>query len=56
MFATNYLVVNSIAALKELGFKVPERMAVESFDANTNLALFSLSISVTAKPLQNIAE
>ncbi|MGF7230421.1 LacI family DNA-binding transcriptional regulator [Arachidicoccus sp.] len=56
LFATNYLAVNGIAALKELDFKVPEKIAVASFDDNTNFALFSPSISVTAQPVQDIAE
>ncbi|AYD47730.1 LacI family DNA-binding transcriptional regulator [Arachidicoccus soli] len=56
LFATNYLAVNGIAALKELDFKVPEKIAVASFDDNTNFALFSPSISVSAQPVQDIAE
>ena len=54
-FATNYLGVHGIEALKQLGKSMPEDLAVVSFDDNDLFRLFTPSITVASQPLKQIA-
>lgn len=54
-FATNYLGVHGLEALREEGVSIPEDMAVVSFDDNDLFRLYSPSITVAAQPIERIA-
>jgi LacI family transcriptional regulator len=54
-FATNYLGVFGIEALKKVKIKIPYDMAVVSFDDNDLFRLFTPSITVAAQPIREIA-
>lgn len=54
-FATNYLAVNGLKALREMRLKVPEDIAVIGFDDNTHFNLFTPSITAVAQPISEIA-
>lgn len=54
-FATNYLGVSGIEALKQMGKSIPEDLAVVSFDDNDLFRLFTPSITVAAQPITAIA-
>ena len=54
-FATNYLGVYGIEALKKVKIKIPYDMAVVSFDDNDLFRLFTPSITVAAQPIREIA-
>ena len=54
-FATNYLGVHGIEALKQKGKSMPHDLAVVSFDDNDLFRLFTPSITVASQPLKQIA-
>lgn len=54
-FATNYLGVHGLEALKALGISIPDQMAVVSFDDNDLFRLYSPSVTVAAQPIEKIA-
>jgi len=54
-FATNYLGVLGIEALQQRNLKIPEDIAVVSFDDNDLFRLFTPSITVAAQPIKEIA-
>jgi LacI family transcriptional regulator len=54
-FATNYLGVHGIEALKQLGKSIPDDLAVVSFDDNDLFRLFTPSITVASQPISQIA-
>lgn len=54
-FATNYLGVLGIEALKKVKIKIPYDIAVVSFDDNDLFRLFTPSITVAAQPIHEIA-
>ena len=54
-FATNYLGVFGIEALKKVKIKIPYDIAVVSFDDNDLFRLFTPSITVAAQPIREIA-
>jgi LacI family transcriptional regulator len=54
-FATNYLGVHGIEALKQLEKSMPDDLAVVSFDDNDLFRLFTPSITVASQPLKQIA-
>lgn len=56
LFATNYLAIGGLHAIKELGIHIPNEMGVVGFDDNTNFSLFSPSISAVAQPVKGIAD
>jgi LacI family transcriptional regulator len=53
-FATNYLGVHGIEALKQVGKSMPDDLAVVSFDDNDLFRLFTPSITVASQPLRQI--
>ncbi|MEO6730691.1 MAG: substrate-binding domain-containing protein [Ferruginibacter sp.] len=56
LFATNYLAISGLMAIKELAISIPQEMGMVGFDDNTHFALFSPSISAVAQPVQEISE
>ncbi len=56
LFATNYLTVAGLKALRELNLQVPANIGVASFDDNTLFALLSPSITAIAQPVHAISE
>lgn len=56
IFATNYLAINGLKAIRDLGLAIPENIAVIGFDDNTHFNLFSPSITAVAQPIEEIAQ
>jgi LacI family transcriptional regulator len=56
LFATNYLGVSGLEALGRLGRRIPEQIAVVSFDDNDLFRLYSPPITVVAQPMEALAE
>lgn len=56
VFATNYLGVSGLRAIKELGLKIPEHIAVLVFDDNDLFELHTPSISSIAQPIKEISD
>jgi LacI family transcriptional regulator len=55
-FLTNYLGVLGIEAIKKLGIKVPEQLAVLCFDDNDIFRLYTPTISVIRQPIEAIGQ
>ena len=56
LFATNYLALGGIDAIKKLGMKVPENLAVIGFDDDPTFELLQPTITAVAQPVQQISE
>jgi len=56
LFATNYLAISGLEAIKQLGLSIPNDMAVIGFDDNTHFSLFSPSITAVAQPIREISD
>jgi LacI family transcriptional regulator len=56
LFSTNYLAVRGLEALQQLGRRVPQDIAVVTFDDNDLFRLYSPPITVVAQPLEALAE
>ncbi|MFL9482917.1 LacI family DNA-binding transcriptional regulator [Chitinophagaceae bacterium LWZ2-11] len=56
LFATNYLAIAGLRALKDLGLTVPDNVGVIGFDDNTHFALFTPSITAVAQPVEEISK
>ncbi|MEO6547189.1 MAG: LacI family DNA-binding transcriptional regulator [Ferruginibacter sp.] len=56
IFATNYLSVNGIKAINDMGITIPDDIAVVGFDDNTHFNLFTPSITAVAQPIREISE
>ncbi|HEX6426696.1 MAG TPA: LacI family DNA-binding transcriptional regulator [Niastella sp.] len=56
IFATNYLAINGLQAIRDLGLVIPDDIAVIGFDDNTHFNLFTPSITAVAQPIEEIAE
>ncbi|MDB5248114.1 MAG: LacI family transcriptional regulator [Segetibacter sp.] len=56
LFGTNYLASNGLEAINALQIKVPEDIAVISFDDSPIFRLISPTITAVAQPIENIAE
>ncbi|MHA4812169.1 LacI family DNA-binding transcriptional regulator [Flavitalea flava] len=54
-FATNYLAISGLKAVKELNLDIPGDVALVGFDDNTHFNLFAPSITSVAQPIDNIA-
>jgi LacI family transcriptional regulator len=55
-FLTNYLGVLGIEAIKKLGIKVPEQLAILCFDDNDIFRLYTPTISVIRQPVEEIGQ
>jgi LacI family transcriptional regulator len=56
IFATNYLAINGLKAIRSLGLSIPDDIAVVGFDDNTHFYLFTPSITAVAQPIEEISE
>ena len=56
LFATNYLAISGLEAIKQLDLSIPDDIAVIGFDDNTHFSLFSPSITAVAQPTREISE
>ncbi|MFC0771636.1 LacI family DNA-binding transcriptional regulator [Terrimonas alba] len=56
IFATNYLAINGLKAIRNLGLSIPDDVAVVGFDDNTHFYLFTPSITAVAQPVEEISE
>lgn len=56
LFATNYLAIDGLEAIDDLGLSIPGDVGVIGFDDNTHFSLFSPSITAVAQPVQAISE
>jgi LacI family transcriptional regulator len=56
IFATNYLAINGLKAIRNLKLSIPDDMAVVGFDDNTHFYLFTPSVTAVAQPIEEIAE
>jgi LacI family transcriptional regulator len=56
IFATNYLAISGLEAIKQLQLSIPDDIAVIGFDDNTHFSLFSPSITAVAQPVKEISE
>jgi LacI family transcriptional regulator len=55
-FATNYLGVNGLDALKRLQLKIPDDIAVISFDDHDLFRLYSPSVTVVGQPIEEMSK
>jgi LacI family transcriptional regulator len=55
LFATNYLTVYGLQAIHSLQLRIPEDVAVVSFDDNTLFKLHTPSITAVAQPMKEIS-
>ena len=56
VFATNYLAINGLKAISNLGLRIPDDIGVVGFDDNTHFSLFTPSITAVAQPIDEISE
>ena len=55
LFATNYLAIAGLQALKDLNLSIPGNIAVIGFDDNTHFSLFSPSVTAVAQPVEEMS-
>ncbi len=55
-FATNYLGISGLRAIKELQLSIPGNLAVISFDDHTIFELYTPTITAIAQPIEAMAE
>lgn len=55
VFATNYLAISGLSAIRDLGLRIPTDIGMVGFDDNTHFALFSPSITAIAQPIEEIS-
>lgn len=56
LFATNYLAISGLMAIRELGMDIPQEMGVIGFDDNSHFEVFSPSVTAVAQPVLDISE
>lgn len=56
IFATNYLAINGLKAIRDLDLSIPDDIAVVGFDDNTYFYLFTPSVTAVAQPIEEISE
>jgi len=56
LFATNYLAISGLEAIRILKLAIPGDIAVIGFDDNTHFALFSPAITAVAQPVREMSE
>ena len=55
LFATNYLAIAGLEAIKDSGLIAGKDIGVVGFDDNNNFSLFTPSITAIAQPVDHIA-
>lgn len=56
VFGTNYLGISGLEAISELNLKVPDDLAIVSFDDNDLFRIHKPSITAVAQPIEEIAQ
>ena len=56
LFSTNYLSVYGLEAISRLGLRIPEDIAIVSFDDSDLFRLYSPTITVIAQPMEVMAD
>ncbi|HYG37476.1 MAG TPA: substrate-binding domain-containing protein [Cytophagales bacterium] len=56
VFGTNYLGISGLEAINKLGLKIPEDLAIISFDDHDLFRIHKPGISVIAQPMEEIAQ
>jgi len=56
VFGTNYLGISGLEAISHLGLKIPEDLAVVSFDDHDLFRIHKPDITVVAQPIEEIAQ
>lgn len=56
IFSTNYLAINGLKAIRNLGLAIPDDIGIVGFDDNTHFHLFTPSITAVAQPVEEISE
>ncbi len=56
LFATNYLALGGLDAIKQLNLKVPEQLAVVVFDDDPIFQLLTPSVTAVAQPVMQMSE
>jgi LacI family transcriptional regulator len=56
IFATNYLAISGLVAIRQLGLQIPGQIGVVAFDEHDIYPLFSPAITAIAQPVEEIAE
>jgi LacI family transcriptional regulator len=56
IFATNYLAIGGLEAIKRLGLQIPRQLGLVAFDEHDLYPLYSPSVSAIAQPIEEIAE
>ncbi|WP_134092086.1 LacI family DNA-binding transcriptional regulator [Olivibacter sp. XZL3] len=54
-FATNYLCISGLEAIRELGLKIPEQIGIVVFDEHDLFRLFTPSITSIVQPLEQLS-
>jgi LacI family transcriptional regulator len=55
-FATNYLAFSGVKALNQLGYRIPEDMAIIAFDDHQVFDFYSPTITAVAQPISELAK
>ena len=56
MFATNYLAIGGLEAIRKLGLRIPDQLAVVAFDEHDIYPLYAPPITAIVQPVSTIAE
>jgi LacI family transcriptional regulator len=56
LFATNYLSISGLEAIRILKIKIPNDMAIIGFDDNTHFSLFTPTVTAIAQPVRELSE
>lgn len=56
LFATNYLSINGLEAIRTLKIKIPDNMAIIGFDDNAHFPLFTPTVTAIAQPIRELSE
>lgn len=54
-FATNYLCISGLEAIREIGKKIPDEIGIIAFDEHDLFRLFSPSITAIVQPLEQLS-
>nr|WKN34630.1 substrate-binding domain-containing protein [Tunicatimonas sp. TK19036] len=56
IFGTNYLGISGLEAIRDLGLKIPDDLAIVSFDDHDLFRIHNPSITVIAQPIEEISQ
>jgi LacI family transcriptional regulator len=55
LFATNYLAISGLEAIRQMNLTIPADIAIVGFDDNIHFALFSPAVSAVAQPIKEMS-